>query len=385
MNGIDLTLPQLRQKLHGLAERSHEEGQTADEVVRFLDALEPDRLVRGLGGHGVLARFDGAEPGPRLLLRAELDALPIPEGLSLPYASQNRGTSHKCGHDGHMAMLLGVARGLARQRTRRGSVQLLFQPAEETGEGAAAVLGHPIWEEERPHQALALHNLPGYPLGQVIIRPGVFASASKGMVAALHGRTSHAGEPYHGRSPALALSGLLSGLTAIPAVTTPLHEAALVTVIHAQLGERAFGTTPGEAVIMATLRAHAQETLDHLGEACARLVQQTAAAHELSCDVSWTEVFPSTVNDPEAVEQIEEASTAAGLASSRPPHPFSWSEDFGHFTRAFGGALLGFGSGCEQPPLHHPRYDFPDALLPKGVALWESLIHHLLEWPHVSQ
>jgi len=375
-------LVELRHSLHRRPELASEESATAGQIAGFLRRFAPDRVVAGLGGHGLAALYRGAAPGPRVLVRAELDALLIPETITPVHGSSTAGVSHKCGHDGHMAMLAGLASQLHRRRPDRGEVVLLFQPAEETGEGARRVLDDPAFAELRPDRVFALHNLPGFPLGQVVVRAGVFASASVGLAIRLTGDSSHAAEPHRGRSPALALAELVCGLSAVPQLTAALHEAAQVTVIHARLGEVAFGTSPGEAVVMATLRSHDPELMSRLRDRSVALAQGTARTHELKHAVEWVEPFPATINEPAAVDLVRQAARQLGLDVREVPLPFPWSEDFGHFTDAFPGALFGLGAGEAHPALHGRHYDFPDELLMTGCRLLASVVEQSLGPDH---
>lgn len=363
------TVLALRQALHRCAETSHKERETAALVEEFLRATHPDELLTQVGGHGLLAFYTGTAPGPIVLLRCELDALPIDERLEIDHRSHTVGVSHKCGHDGHMAMLCAVARELGRTRPPQGRIGLLFQPAEETGEGAALVLDDDRVEHVHADWAFALHNLPGFPVGEVLLRDGPFASGSRGVAIYLSGATAHAAEPERGRSPALAVAELISALSALPQSHLPMHEAAKVTVIHSRVGEIAFGTTPGEGVVMATLRGYTDEVLDKLEEHSRRLGQGIARVHGLEARIEIREPFPSTVNHVDAVRLVRSAAEATGLATRVLDHPFGWSEDFGHFTRAFRGTIFGLGAGVEHPALHHPSYDFPDDLLDPGMRI----------------
>ena len=237
---------ELRKQFHRLPELSGQEKNTSKTIVSFLEYCKPDKIVTGIGGYGIAAVFSGSRKGQRVMVRCELDALPIPETLDIPHRSEAMGVSHKCGHDGHMAIVAGLAERLHTHRPESGSVILLFQPAEETGEGADRVLSDSKFDQIQPDYVLALHNLPGYPLGQIIVREGVFASASSGLRIHLKGKTSHAAEPETGNSPALAVAQLIQVLSSIPQYYTSLHEPAQATVIHAKVGDVAFGTSPGE-------------------------------------------------------------------------------------------------------------------------------------------
>lgn len=371
-------LVNLRHRLHTLAEPSHREESTAEELACFLESLEAGRLTRGLGGNGLALVLPGRDPGPRVLLRADMDALPIADRIDAGHRSRSPGIGHKCGHDGHMAILCGVAERLVSRQPAAGETVLLFQPAEETGEGAALVLSDESFRRLAPDTVYALHNLPGFPRGSVIIREGCFASASRGMVVALRGESAHAAEPHLARSPALAVSELIAGISALPQTSTALDQPAKATVIHARLGSEAFGTTPGEAEVMGTLRTWSGEVMDGLARAAVRLAESVAEPAGLEVRVSWRQEFPATVNDPAAVDGVLASASDLGLDVAKPLSPFPWSEDFGHFTGRFRGALFGLGAGEDHVPLHSSAYDFPDALIPTGVDLLEDLLRRSL-------
>jgi len=368
-------------------------------VHAALQALGPDALWTGLGsgapdgtpgGYGVAAAFHGLEAasGPTVLVRAELDALPIQEDSAAAHASQTPGVAHLCGHDGHMTILLGLARRLAEGRPKRGRIILLFQPAEETGQGALAVARDPRFAELRPDFAFALHNLPGAPLGEVIIREGTFNCASRGLAVDLRGSTSHAAHPEDGRSPAEAMCELSLGLAKLhehPSLITP-HAAnppaglLLSTLIHARLGGATFGTSPGEAVVMATLRAEHDDDMRRLSELALAEAARIAEAHGLRMESTWHDEFRACVNASQPTEWIREAATEAGFSVRTLETPFRWSEDFGAL-RDSGAevAMFGLGAGLHHPQLHAPNYDFPDELLGPGVEMFASVCAKALE------
>jgi amidohydrolase len=374
-------LRELRRRLHASAEKSWDEEKTAGIIVEYLKRFSPTRVISGIGGHGLAAIYEGATPGPRILIRCELDALPIPETIALDYASQTGGVAHKCGHDGHMTIVSGLAPILHERGIKTGSVVLLYQPAEEIGKGAAAVIADPKFAEIDPDYVFALHNLPGYPEKQIIIREGFFASASKGLIIKLTGATSHAGQPEAGKSPALAVAELITSLSSLVQFSSRLHEAAKVTIIHARIGEVAFGTSPGEGVVMATLRAHDEQVMNGLSQRCVKLAEGIAATYDLGYTVTWDEEFPSTVNDAACANLVKAAAAELGLSIHEPAVPFPWSEDFGHFTARTRGAFFGLGAGKNHPPLHHPTYDFPDHLIASGIRMFEKLINKLTDSP----
>lgn len=371
-------LTEIRHELHRRAELSGKEVRTAEFLGAALAGCSPDQLLTGLGGHGLAVVFEGNKSGPNVLLRCDTDALPLPDRPDLAYLSETEGVSHKCGHDGHMTMMLGVAQRLAKARPEQGRAVLLFQPAEETGAGARAVLDDPAFAELHPEVSLGLHNLPGFPLGTVVLREGTFSAASRGLTISLTGVSSHAAEPEAGRNPASAAAALVHALSALPQMETGLSDSAKVTVVGIAVGGPAFGTSPGDGRVMATLRTFSDVAMERLSQRCADLATGIASAYGLDWDLTWSEVFPATVNHPGVVTAVEAAAVADGLIVVRPGTPFAWSEDFGHFTAAGPGALVGLGSGLEQPPLHHPDYDFPDSLLPIGVDFWHNILNHLL-------
>ncbi|MGE4545949.1 MAG: amidohydrolase [Pedobacter sp.] len=362
----------LRHELHRHPELSGHEAQTAQRIVEFFAVLQPDNIIERLGGNGVAIVFSGKDAGPTVLLRCELDAVPIEETIETKYRSLTPGVSHKCGHDGHMAILAAVGTKLAAKRPRRGKVVLLYQPAEENGEGAAAVLQDPKFAEIKPHYAFALHNLPGFPLGQVIIRAGTFTGASRGMAVRLSGIAAHAAQPETGQSPTNAMCQVIQRLSNLPTGTVPVNETAFVTVVGAALGEKAFGIAPDKAEVWATLRSETDDTMSRIVGDAEQLVHESASASDLEVDIEYEDIFLTTINSQIAVELVR---SAVGPNSLKVPDtPFRWSEDFGQFTAVSEGALFGIGAGTDVPELHKPDYDFPDSLIPLAAQLLGRIV-----------
>jgi amidohydrolase len=370
-------LQELRRTIHSDPEVAHTEERTAARIVEFIERARPDRIVTGIGGHGVVAEFVGEAEGPTLLFRAELDALPIKERGDIPHKSKTDGVAHVCGHDGHMTTLAGLARRLGERRPKRGRVVCLFQPAEEVGEGAALVVADPKFEPFRFDYGFALHNLPGYPFGEVVVKDGPFAAASKGLIVELTGETSHASEPEKGVSPALAMAELVAAIAKSPS-EPGYRDFALATVIHARLGEVAFGTSPGEATVMATLRAYLDEDVATLNDRAIEAATRLAERDGLRTATRHTEEFPATVNAPEAADLVRRAARKANRGIVEVETPFRWSEDFGVFGAIGATAFFGVGSGERQPALHNGTFDYPDDLLPVGVELFVNIIKDTL-------
>ena len=237
-------LTQFRHDLHRHPEVSGAEAQTARRVAQALVALCPDQIVTGLGGHGVAAVFCGPRPGPTVMIRSELDALPIPENPGPEHRSKTDGVAHLCGHDGHTAIVMGVARQVSRQRPASGRAIMLFQPAEEDGAGAAAVLADPAFAPLRPDWAFALHNMPGLPLGQAQVSAGPANCASCGLRLRLTGRTAHAATPDTGLSPTAAMFTLIPALGALGQGGALAPGFRLVNLTHARLGAPSLGLPP---------------------------------------------------------------------------------------------------------------------------------------------
>ncbi|MEX1025769.1 MAG: amidohydrolase [Planctomycetota bacterium] len=372
-------LRSLRHQLHRLAEPSGDEQRTARAVADELERLSCGNVTKGVGGHGVLAEIASPKDGPTVLLRADLDALPLDDDPALSYASERGGVAHRCGHDGHMTMALGVARAFATEPPARGRVVFGFQPAEETGAGARALIEDERFRPFTPDVVLATHNLPGYELGHVVLRDGIFASASRGLCVRLVGRSSHASEPAAGKSPVQAAASLAQALAAMPQDATALEEGAQLTIVGLLVGGARYGTSPGVARVMATLRSHHESTMDRLAERAVALARGLAAAHGLEVEIGWTDEFPATPTDSRVVDRLERVALGLGRTVERPADPFPWSEDFGHFSSRWPGALFGLGSGVDQPRLHTEGFDFPDALLEPGAEYLTACVRSLLE------
>lgn len=371
-------LVKLRKEIHQNPELSGSENNTAKRIIFFAKKYNPDKIISNIGGFGIAIIFKGKEKGPTVLVRCELDALPIPETNKLKYRSVINNISHKCGHDGHMTMVSGLIPLLSKNKLKRGKAILLYQPAEETGEGAEWILKDKKFRSIKPDFVFALHNLPGFEKGKILIRKKEFAAASKGMIIKLTGKTSHAAEPEKGINPALAVSEIIYELTNLPRQIKSIKDFSLITIIHSKIGEKAFGTSPGYAEVMATLRSFKNKDMKLLTDNAIKKVKAIAKKYKLKNTIEFTEEFPATVNENNCVDIIMNAAKNNKLRVQTIRTPFRWSEDFGHFTNHFNGALFGLGSGIKQPALHNPDYDFPDEIIKPGVKVFYSIIKQIL-------
>lgn len=369
-------LIEVRHTLHKNAELSGNEVKTARFLYDLLEKLNIDSLISNVGGYGLLAVFDRNVPGPCILFRADIDALPIQENTDLNYKSINDGVSHKCGHDGHSSILYGFAKHLSNNRPLKGRVILLFQPAEETGKGASAVIKE--LNNYNIDYSFALHNLPGYPLNSIVYRNNIFACASKGITIILTGINSHASEPEKGISPANALAYLINELPQMSNLDLSSEEYSLITVVHASLGEVSFGIAPGNAKLMVTLRAASNRVLDQQVARIEKIVHTIAIEQDLKFEIHFSEEFPAMINDIKAIEIIKSAAQENNDELIENKYPFKWSEDFAHFSTISKSALIGIGAGENHLPLHNPDYDFPDEIMLTAVNLWKKVVEILM-------
>jgi len=370
-------LSALRHELHRYPEISGDEHATAEKIKKHFQHLQPQEIIEEIGGGGVAFVFKGKEKGPTVMFRAELDALPIQEDSALIYCSKNDGVAHKCGHDGHMTILAGLGKFLHQHQPLKGRVVLLFQPAEETGQGAKRILADARWNEIIPDYVFALHNLPGFTAGEILMREGNFSSASAGFEAFLNGKTSHAAEPDKGNNPAIAIADIIRDYNHKLVLPENYEAFILATIIHVLVGEKAFGTSAGHAIFRATLRAAEQDDFDLLKKNAMAIVHQHAGNHQLKADTNWVEEFPVTHNNTDANKLILKAAQNRGLQVKHIPQPFRWSEDFGWFLQQYPGALFGLGAGENAAPLHHPKYDFNDDILPVGIDIFKNICFQL--------
>ena len=367
-----------RKYLHKYPELSKKEYKTAKKIKEFISGNAPDEIIEKLGGTGLAAVYSGKKPGKTVLIRADIDALPISETNDFEHRSVFPEVGHKCGHDGHTTILAGLSAILKENPPEKGRVILLFQPSEETGEGADMVLKDPQFEELKPDYVFALHNLPGYETSSIVIRDDHFAAASKGMTAKLFGKTSHAANPELGISPALAVAEIIQQLSSLSASKEGFHDFKLITVIHTRIGEIAFGTTPGYAEVRATLRSYRNDDMDMLTEKSIAIVEEASDKYGLKPEIGWQEEFPATINDEKCVQALRQVADGNKFNVVETEHPFRWSEDFGYFTLKYPGALFGIGSGKKHPSLHNPDYDFPDEIIPTGIRMFDGIIRKIL-------
>jgi len=372
-------LTQIRHELHMIPEPSGSEIKTSNTIKKYLKECKPDEIITNVGGHGILALFNSKKSGPLIIIRAELDGLPIKEKNNIPYISIHDCYSHSCGHDGHMTIVLGLGFWLKKHiNNLKGKVALLFQPAEENATGAKQVLKDKKFGKLKPDYIFSLHNIPGFPKGSILLKKEVFSQASKGLIIKLIGKTSHAASPDEGNNPVFAMNKIIQNLTEIPDILAK-QNTNLVTIIHVKLGEIAFGTSPGVAVIMATFRSQEDKQLLEMSKLAENLIKKAASNHKLKYSIEWVDYFPALKNDSKCIDIIDLSAKKIGYKVKKLEKPFLWSEDFSYFTQKINGAMLGLGSGKNNKYLHNPDYNFPDDLLETGVGLFKQIILTILK------
>jgi amidohydrolase len=366
-----MDLVAFRKELHRNPEVSQKEFETQKRIISFLKQIGIEGKVVGITG--VLVVFDSGKAGKTIMLRSDHDALPIQEVNEFEHKSLVDGVSHKCGHDGHTAIMCGVAKHIKDHPISKGKVILLFQPAEENGEGAKAVLADKEFDF-KPDLVFALHNLPKYALHAIVCKEGSFTAAAKSIIIKLDGKTSHAAEPELGINPARAISELVQMFDKVKQPDLDRDDFALTSPIYIHMGELSYGVTAGHGEVHYTLRTWNNETMNKLSNGILLEVERIAQNHQLRSTISWTEEFSSNQNHPDAVSIITESIKENGFKNTERSTPFKWGEDFGLFTTNHKGAMFGIGSGIDCPALHNPDYDFPDEIIPTGIRMFTTII-----------
>lgn len=363
----------LRHHLHAHPELSGKEFQTQALLLRVLQNLMPSSLQE-VGETGVFAVFDSGKLGDSVLLRADIDALPIAEPNDLPYRSTFAGQGHKCGHDGHTAILYRTAQLLSVNPPKSGKVLLLFQPSEENGQGAQKVLADPKFAKQDYQYAYALHNIPGAPLGQVLCCEGNFNAGVSSLSFEYQGLETHAAHPWEGKNPAGLIASLIQWAARQENTDWNSPDYFLSTPVYSHLGAKNYGISPAGGGLHFTCRAWNGDLLNTKIEALQAKAKEEAQQAGIDLKMERFEEFWPVINQAKAVNQLRTATESLAYDYKTMPYPFSWGEDFGLIAKDKTSLMFGLGSGEDCPVLHHPEYDFPDALIERGAALFYQLI-----------
>ena len=372
-----------RHAFHRFPETGFQEHRTADRLARLLGALGLD-VQRGIGGTGIVASLTVGSGRGAIGLRADMDALALAEGATeRPHASRRPGCMHACGHDGHMAMLLGAAQLLAARRDFDGTVRFIFQPAEEHGRGAAAMLADGLLQRFPVDEIYGAHNMPGLPAGHIATRVGGLMASEDNFVIRISGRGGHAARPHMTVDPLVIGAEIVLALQTIVARSVdPQHRAVVSCTEFNTDGIR--NAIPSEVVIRGDTRSDTPEVQALLEARLRALCEGICQAHGARCTVDYTHEFAPTVNHPAGVAAAVRAARAvvgAQRVDADTP-PMMASEDFGRFLQVLPGAFVFIGNGDgDDPgavPLHNARYDFNDRILSVGARWFAELARQRL-------
>ncbi|ATR22268.1 N-acyl-L-amino acid amidohydrolase [Roseomonas mucosa] len=378
----------IRRDIHAHPETRFEEHRTAALVATKLREWGIDEVTEGVGGTGVVGTLRGTRPGQRAIgLRADMDALFMEERTGLPHASTVPGKMHACGHDGHTAMLLGAAKYLSANRDFAGTVQLIFQPAEEAGTGAPAMIRDGLFERFPCDAVYGMHNSPGIPVGQFAIRPGPNLAGADFWGVTFTGTGGHGGAAPHLATDATVVLGhFLLGVHTIVARSLAPTEPAAVSVGHVHCGTpESPNVMPSRVLVRGTARYFEQRTQETIRRRLRDLAEGLAATYGVTAELEYQPLCIPTVNDVEKTGVARAAAGAVVGAAKVGEIPMSTGgEDFAFMLREKPGAFIRIGNGVNPDGsfhnVHTPLYDFNDEALAPGAAYWASLVRHELGW-----
>jgi len=363
-----------RRDFHEHPELLYEVHRTAGVVADRLKSFGVDEVVTGLGRTGVVGVIKGRSDGSGKVigLRADMDALPIEEATDVPYKSRTPGLMHACGHDGHTAMLLGAARYLAETRNFDGTAVVIFQPAEEGGAGARAMLDDGVLDRFGVQEVYGLHNMPGIPIGAFAIRPGPMMAAADRFTIHIGGKGGHAARPHECVDPVVVAAHLIQALQTVVARNVDPLESAVVTTGSVKAGDT-FNVIPQAATLLGTVRTLTENVRDLCEERIRTLVERLPPAFGAHATIEYNRGYPVTRNDPERTRFMAEVASGVGSAVDAGVAPLMGSEDFSFMLEERPGAYIFLGNG-DTAGVHHPAYDFNDAAIPYGVSLWAKIV-----------
>ncbi|MFW6135884.1 MAG: M20 metallopeptidase family protein [Chloroflexota bacterium] len=371
-----------RRDFHRHPELAFQEHRSARIIAEELRALGY-QVETGVAETGVVALLKGRDSGPVVMARFDMDALPVTEANDTDYVSQDQGVMHACGHDGHMAIGLGVARLLARHRDQlTGTVKLVFQPGEEGGNGALVMVEEGVLENPRPDALVVTHLWNEKPLGTVDVTPGAVMAAAEKWTCTVRGEGGHGALPHLTVDPIVAASHIVTGLQAVVSRSVSPLETAVVTVGSFHGGE-AFNVIPDHVDLSGTIRTYAAEVREEVLRRVREVVESTAAAHAASAELQIEALTPALINDPDVVEVVREAAEAVlGPESVTSGERTMGSEDAAYLTREIPGCYFFLGSANAErgldAPHHNPHFDFDEDALPIGVAVITEAILRIL-------
>lgn len=372
----------LRRDIHRHPELAFDERRTSALVAEKLQAWGY-AVERGLGGTGLVGRLVRGDGRRRLGLRADMDALPIHEATGLPHASCHAGVMHACGHDGHTAMLLAAARHLAEHGRFSGTLNLIFQPAEEGGGGALRMMDDGLFEKYPCDAVFAMHNMPGIAQGRLVLREGAAMASSDYATVTLTGVGGHGGMPHRAADPVVAAASIVMALQTIVSRNIDPLQMAVVTVGALHAG-KANNVIPQSATLELSVRALDREVRSKLEQRIRALIAAQAESFEVQAQIAWRPGYAVLVNTPDETAFAREVALeliGAECVTLQGP-AVSGSEDFAFMLERVPGSYLFIGNGDGDSAgacmVHNPGYDFNDANLPVGAAYWALLAQRFL-------
>jgi hippurate hydrolase len=363
-----------RRHLHQIPELALDLPKTAAFVAERLREIGVDELHEGFATSGMVAIINGQGDGPTIGLRADMDALPIPEDTGAEYASNHAGNMHACGHDGHTTMLLGAAKYLAETRNFKGRVALIFQPAEEAIGGARIMVEEGIMERFGIGEVYALHNAPGLPEGHFLTSSGALMAAVDEFHIHIQGKGGHGAMPHETRDPVIAACGIAQAIQTIVSRNHHTLEDLVVSVTQIHTGT-VDNVIPDTAYINGTVRTFNPEVQKMVMRRMQEIVAGQAASYGVEAELKYEVGYPATIND--ATKAGFAAQVAAEISGAEKVEPDGGremgAEDFSYMLQARPGAYLFLGQG-ESAGLHHPKYDFNDDIAPVGASFFARLV-----------
>jgi amidohydrolase len=365
----------IRRDLHAHPELAFEETRTAEIVAAGLRALGLE-VHTGIGGTGVVGLLTGAHAGPTIMLRADMDALPMPEENDVPYVSRNAGVTHACGHDAHVAMLLGAATILRERASEvHGRIAFVFQPAEEGGGGARAMLDDGLIARFAIERAYGLHIANILPSGVLGLRPGPLMAAVDSFDLVVEGMGGHGAMPHRSVDPIVVAADVVGGLQRVVSREVDPVEPAVVT-IGAINGGTTYNVIPPRVALKGTVRTFTTATRDSMEARVRRIAEHTCAAANATCTLHWHPSYPVTENDPgEAAFVTATLAAEFGAARVLDIPPIMGSEDFSYFAQVVSACFyfLGAGDAAHAFPNHHPAFDIDENAMKTGIAAHVAL------------
>ena len=370
-------LTAIRQDIHANPELGLEEHRTADLVARKLEEWGIE-VHRGVGTTGVVGVLRSGNGEAAIGLRADMDALPIVEANDFAYRSRNQGKMHACGHDGHTTMLLGAARYLAETRNFNGTVNFIFQPAEEGVGGALEMLKDGLFERFPCDSVYGMHNRPGLPVGKFITGPGARAAGGAFFDITITGKGAHGAYPYHSIDPIVVACHLGTALQSIVSRNISAQDTAVLSITRIQSGD-AYNVIPQSAIMAGTVRTMKSDVMTMIEQNMKRLAVSVSAGFGAEATVDFRVIFaPMVNNEAEATAYGDAAAALVGEDNVRRDGPPGMgSEDFSFMMEKVPGAHINLGNG-DSAALHNHLYDFNDETIPYGVALYGAIVEKKL-------